>query len=192
MSLKIADRAPALSSAFDFVMCRLSLLLLFDRCSRSVLYKMSQLCGGRAGLTGSPCSLLGILASCFEGLEVLVCPLEKGVGWHESPLCCDIVKQREGRPDRCRLSCGWSPGGPQPGAPLRSWFPFSRAREDCVFSWVREAACVLPESSSAIILLGRMVNDNLLNPLPAKCYLLIYLQHIINSQESSGLGKGST
>lgn len=148
--------------------------------------------GGRAGLTGSPCSLLGILASCLEGLEVLVSPLEKGVGWHESALHCDFVKQREGRPDCCRLSCGWSTGGPQPGAPPCSWLPFSRARDHCVFSWVRGAACVPPEASSAITLLGRMVNDSLLNPLPAKCYLLIYLQHIINSQESSGLGEGST
>lgn len=60
-----------------------------------------------------------------------------------------------------------------------------------VFSWVHEDACVPPKSSSAIILLGRMGNDSLLNPLPAKCYLLIYLQHNINSEESSGLGEGS-
>lgn len=141
--------------------------------------------GGRegGGLTGSLCSLLGILASCFEGWEVPVSPLEKWVGWHEFPVCRDIVKQRDG--------AAMTAGIRRVGGPLVAVFSLLESPRGLVFSWVHEAACVPPKSSSAIILLGRMGNDSLLNPLPAKCYLLIYLQHSINSEESSGLGEGS-
>lgn len=45
-------------------------------------------------------------------------------------------------------------------------------------SWVSGAVNLSLESSSAVILPGRMENDSFLDALPEKCYLLIHLKYI--------------
>lgn len=95
--------AAALPPVFDFVKCQLSPLYCLSMLLRDILYKDAsalQKEGGRgAGGSQGHCALSWASSRLVSRRLGSPCfPLEKGVGWHESPVCHDIVKQRDGPP----------------------------------------------------------------------------------------------
>ena len=96
------------------------------------------------------------------------------------------MKQRDGAALTAAVPVVWVARWWSPALCSAASLPGSTSRvplSNWTLSWVCEAANLPPESSPAVILLGRMENDSLLNPLPEKCHLLIHLQ-CISAQKS--------